>query len=91
LINFTSALTSSEDHGRRHVAPLIEVDGIFLKSTLKGQLLAAIGNKMYQIAWDIVQVENEKKWLWFIQMVKSDFDLKDRDGFIIITSDRPKV
>jgi len=35
-------------------------------------------------------VENEKKWLWFIQMVKSDFDLKDRDGFII-TSDRPKV
>ncbi|KAG7604124.1 Chaperone J-domain superfamily [Arabidopsis thaliana x Arabidopsis arenosa] len=70
LINFTSALTSSEDHGRRHIAPLIGVDGIFLKCTLK--------------------VENEKKWLWFIQMVKSDFDLKDRDGFII-TSDRPKL
>lgn len=51
LINFTSALTSSEDHGRRHIAPLIGVDGIFLKCTLKGQLLAAIGRdactKMY--------------------------------------------
>ncbi|BAB08321.1 unnamed protein product [Arabidopsis thaliana] len=35
LINFTSALTSSEDHGRRHIAPLIGVDGIFLKCTLK--------------------------------------------------------
>lgn len=74
--------------------PLIGVDGTFLKSTLKGQLLAAIGrdacNKMYPIAWAVVQEENEKNWLWFIKMVKSDLDLKDGDGFII-TSDRQKV
>ncbi|KAL1189477.1 hypothetical protein V5N11_022419 [Cardamine amara subsp. amara] len=44
--------------------PIFGIDGCFLKCTLKGQLLAAMGrdnnNGVYPITWAIVDVENEK-------------------------------
>lgn len=75
--------------------PLIGVDGTFLKDDkVKGQLLVALGrdsdNAIYPIAWGVVQVENIDNWTWFVQLLKSDLDLGDGDGYIIV-SDRQKV
>lgn len=54
--------------------PIFGIDGCFLKSTLKGQLLAAVGrdadNGMYPFAWAVVDVENEDNWTWFIRSSK---------------------
>lgn len=79
---------------KAHCRPIFGIDGCFLKSDTKGQLLAAVGrdanNQIYPIAWACVQVEDTESWLWFIQKLKGDLDLRDGDGFTLI-SDRQKV
>ncbi|KAL0719454.1 hypothetical protein Bca4012_068778 [Brassica carinata] len=78
---------------KAHCRPIFGIDGCFLKSDTKGQLLAAVGrdanNQIYPIAWACVQVEDTESWLWFIQKLKGDLDLCDGDGFTLI-SDRQK-
>lgn len=79
---------------KENCRPLIGVDGCFLKSKLKGQLLVAMGrdadNVIYPIAWAVVQVENKDNWLWFARKIKIDLGLNEGDGFIMV-SDRQKV
>ncbi|CAA7055697.1 unnamed protein product [Microthlaspi erraticum] len=73
--------------------PIIGVDGTFLKSTISGQLLVALGrdadNAIYPIAWGIVRVENTDNWLWFMNKIKVDLGLEDGDNYILV-SDRQK-
>ncbi|XP_024013228.1 uncharacterized protein LOC112087550 [Eutrema salsugineum] len=73
--------------------PIFGLDGCFLKCTISGQLLAAVGrdanNQMFPIAWAVVDVENEVNWRWFIEKLKSDLNLQNGDGFTLI-SDRQK-
>ncbi|PWA46523.1 hypothetical protein CTI12_AA507900 [Artemisia annua] len=49
---------------------VIGLDGCFLKGTIKGELLTAIGrdanNQMFPIAWAVINVENKDNWLWFL-------------------------
>nr|GEX16065.1 hypothetical protein [Tanacetum cinerariifolium] len=46
---------------------VIGLDGCFLKHTCRGELLVAMGkdanNQMYPIAWVVVKVEDNEKWL----------------------------
>ncbi|XP_022566389.2 uncharacterized protein LOC106421322 [Brassica napus] len=64
-----------------------------MKSTSKGQLLAAVGrdanNQLYPVAWGIVQVEDADNWKWFIERVKYDLNLQNGLGFTLI-SDKQK-
>ena len=73
--------------------PLIGVDGCFLKSRMKGQLLVALGRDgdkaIYLIAWTVVQVENKVNWLWFVEKIKVDLGLDEGDGYVMV-SDRQK-
>lgn len=59
--------------------PVIGLDGCFLKWELNGDLLSAVGrdadNRMYPIAWAVVQRENKDTWGWFIKRLKADLDL----------------
>ena len=61
---------------------------------MKGQLLCTVGrdgnNKMYPLAWAVVDVENKKNWAWFLRCLKYDLPLGDGDGYTII-SDMQKV
>ncbi|XP_078439280.1 uncharacterized protein LOC144709577 [Wolffia australiana] len=47
---------------------VIGLDGWFLKTELKGQLLSAVGkdgnNQMFPIAWAVVEGENQASWTW---------------------------
>ncbi|XP_048620186.1 uncharacterized protein LOC106408120 [Brassica napus] len=69
--------------------PLIGVDGLFLKSRMKGQLLMALGrdgnNAIYCIAWVVVQVENKVNLLWFVEKIKVDLGLDEGDGYVMVS------
>ncbi|CAE6013168.1 unnamed protein product [Arabidopsis arenosa] len=71
--------------------PLLGIDGCFLKNTVKGQLLVALGrdanNKIYPVAWGVVKVENTENWVWFVKNLKEDLGLGDGEGYIML-SDR---
>ncbi|XP_013619235.1 PREDICTED: uncharacterized protein LOC106325726, partial [Brassica oleracea var. oleracea] len=73
--------------------PIIGLDGAFLKWDIKGQLLAAIGrdgdNRIFPIAWAVVEVENNINWEWFVKHLKEDLGLQDGARFTII-SDKQK-
>lgn len=74
--------------------PIFGIDGCFLKNPTKGQLLAAVGrdanNHIYPLAWAVVNVENKDNWIWFLQKLKKDLDMRNGDGFTLV-SDRQKV
>ncbi|XP_024006589.1 uncharacterized protein LOC112083091 [Eutrema salsugineum] len=78
---------------KQHCRPLIGVDGCFLKTVQKGELFIANGrdadNRIYPIAWAVVQKENTNNWSWFFQKIKADLELGDGDGYVLV-SDRQK-
>nr|GFB41962.1 60S ribosomal protein L34 [Tanacetum cinerariifolium] len=49
---------------------VIGLDGCFLESTCRGELLTAMGrygnNQMFPIAWAVVNIENTDNWKWFL-------------------------
>ncbi|XP_078447622.1 uncharacterized protein LOC144716378 [Wolffia australiana] len=73
--------------------PVIGLDGCFLKTKLKGQLLSAVGrdgnNQMFPIAWVVVEGENQASWTWFISLLMTDLGIVDGYGWTII-SDQQK-
>lgn len=79
---------------RAYCRPIFGIDGCFLKSSRKGQLLAAVGrdanNQIYPLAWAVVHVENTETWVWFLQKLKHDLVLGNGNGFTLV-SDRQKV
>ena len=73
---------------------LIDLDGCFLKGLLKGQLLMVVGkeanNKMFLLAWAIVGTETSERWTCFIELLRSDFCMRDGLGWEVV-SDMQKV
>ncbi|XP_010484982.1 PREDICTED: uncharacterized protein LOC104763290 [Camelina sativa] len=73
--------------------PIIGIAGTFLKHAVKGCLLTAIGhdanNQIYPVAWATVQSENTDNWLWFLNQLKADLNLKDGSDYVVL-SDRCK-
>ena len=73
---------------------VIGLDGCFLKTICKGELLSAVGrdgnNQIYPIAWAVVSVENKDNWSWFMQCLMQDLGIVAGQGLTII-SDQHKV
>ena len=71
--------------GRKRV---IGLDGCFLKTATKGQLLSDVGrdgnNQMFPIAWAVVEGENQDSWTWFIQLLMQDLGISDGLGWTVI-------
>ena len=71
----------------------IGLDGCFLKTEAKGQLLSAVGkdgnNQMFPIVWAVVEGENEDSWSWFIQHLLHNLNISDSNGWTIM-SDQQK-
>ncbi|XP_057792989.1 uncharacterized protein LOC131009591 [Salvia miltiorrhiza] len=81
-------------HGfKKSCRPIIGLDGCFLKTYLGGILLAAVGkdgnNQMFPIAWAVVEVENERCWTWFLEILLQDLAITDGNGWSFI-SDQQK-
>lgn len=74
--------------------PVLGLDGCFLKTVCRGQLLSAVGrdgnNQMYPVAFAVVETESTASWKWFIELLAEDLELGDGHGYTII-SDQQKV
>ncbi|CAI9276504.1 unnamed protein product [Lactuca saligna] len=68
---------------------VIGLDGCFLKGFFKGELLCAIGrdanDKIYPIAWVVVNVENKQNWKWFLELLIDDLHLNLGNGFSLMS------
>ncbi|GJT92873.1 transposase, MuDR, plant [Tanacetum coccineum] len=68
---------------------VIGLDGCFLKTICKGELLSAVGrdvnNQIYPIAWAIVSVKNKDNWTWFMELLINDLGLVSGEGLTIIS------
>ncbi|XP_058784134.1 uncharacterized protein LOC131658902 [Vicia villosa] len=58
--------------------PLIGLDACFLKGDYGGQLIGAIGkdgnNKIYPIAYVVVEAETKDSWMWFLNLLLDDLN-----------------
>lgn len=72
----------------------IGFDGCFLKTQLGGTLLAAVSKdcnqKMYPIAWAVVEKETQDTWKWFMELLFEDLGILDGFGWTFM-SDKQKV
>ena len=89
---FFEALKSGFRYGCRK---FLGLDGCFLKTLVKGELLCAVGrdgdNTMYPVAWAIVETESAASWKWFIERLQDDlYHLGQGNGWTIMT-DQQKV
>ncbi|XP_048615862.1 uncharacterized protein LOC125588518 [Brassica napus] len=70
--------------------PIIGLDGTFLKHSVQGMILTAIGrdpnNQIYPIAWAVVSAENNDNWEWFVHKLKLDLDLGEGENISIISN-----
>ncbi|KAL0403665.1 UNVERIFIED_CONTAM: hypothetical protein Sradi_2007300 [Sesamum radiatum] len=73
--------------------PIIGLDGCFLKSLYRGQLLTAIGrdgnDNIYPIAMAYVEIEKFDSWEWFLKLLLRDIGSAEERGWAFI-SDRQK-
>ncbi|KAK8713009.1 hypothetical protein V6N13_148237 [Hibiscus sabdariffa] len=73
--------------------PFIGVDGCWLKTAQKGELLVAVGrdanNQMFPITWAVVEVECASSWRWFLQKLFTDLEHPIGEG-ITLMSDQQK-
>ncbi|KAK8715226.1 hypothetical protein V6N13_042564 [Hibiscus sabdariffa] len=64
--------------------PFIEVDGCWLKTAKKGELLVVVGrdanNQMFPIAWVVVDVECASSWRWFLKKLFTDLEHPTGEG-----------
>ncbi|CAL1354836.1 unnamed protein product [Linum trigynum] len=57
----------------RGCRPMFALDGCFLKGEVKGMLLSAVGkDRMFPIAWAVVEGESSKTWNWFVSILQQD-------------------
>ncbi|GJU03902.1 (R)-mandelonitrile lyase-like protein [Tanacetum coccineum] len=58
---------------------VIGLDGCFLKTICKGELLSVVGgdgnNQIYPIAWAVIDVENKENWSWFMKCLIDDLGI----------------
>jgi len=74
---------------RKSCRPIIGLDTAFMKWDIKGQMLDAVGRdgdeRIFPIAWVVVDVEDNPNWLWFVQLLKKDLGLEDGADITIIS------
>ncbi|GJX64287.1 retrovirus-related pol polyprotein [Tanacetum coccineum] len=72
---------------------LIGLDGAFMKGNYPGQLLTAVSvdanNRIYPVAYGIVESESKESWTWFLSCLGEDLDMQANSNFTFIT-DRQK-
>ncbi|GJV04332.1 chloroplast stem-loop binding protein of 41 kDa b, chloroplastic [Tanacetum coccineum] len=72
---------------------LLGLDGAFMKGPFPGQVFVAVGldsnNRIYPLAYALVEAETKSSWCWFLQCLGDDIDLRPNLKYTFI-SDRQK-
>ncbi|XP_022897696.1 uncharacterized protein LOC111411393 [Olea europaea var. sylvestris] len=75
-----------------YLRPVIYVDSSHLKGPYKGTLLLATdqdaNKQIYPLAWEIVDVETNRSWTWFLSNLK---ELMEDSDELVFVFDREKV
>lgn len=78
--------------GWPHCRPVISVDATFLKNKYRGMMMIAStldgDNKIFPLAFAIVDSENNASWLWFMTKLREAIGSRDR---LVIVSDRHDI
>lgn len=65
------------------------MDAYFLKGDFGGQLMAAVGmdgnNKIFPIAYSVVEGEIKEYWDWFIKLLLEDSEELNHMAYIFIS------
>ena len=68
--------------------PIIGLDGCFLKTKFKGELLVVLGRdgneQIFHIAWGCVKSETKLNRVWFLTSLKGELELGDESQFTFI-------
>ena len=58
---------------------IIGLDDYFPKGLVKGGIITIMGrdakNKMYHVAWAMVENKNFDSWMWFLNLLETDFEI----------------
>ncbi|GJX54955.1 mutator type transposase [Tanacetum coccineum] len=69
---------------------LFGLDGAFMKGPFLGQVLVAVGldlnNRIYPLAYALVEAECKSSWCWFLQYLGDDIDLHPNLNFTFISN-----
>ncbi|KAH1063398.1 hypothetical protein J1N35_028385 [Gossypium stocksii] len=76
-------LEACKDGYRAGCRRIVSLDGCFLKGYYGGYLLAAVridaNNGIYPLAYAAVESENQALWLWFLELLAIDLEIKLTD------------
>ncbi|CAL1389629.1 unnamed protein product [Linum trigynum] len=68
--------------------PIFSLDGAFLKGEVNGMILSVVAkdgdNRMYPIAWAVVEGENLDSWGWFISVLQEELVTGDGKGWTVV-------
>ncbi|GJW55707.1 heat stress transcription factor B-4-like protein [Tanacetum coccineum] len=72
---------------------LLGLDGASIKGSFPDQVLVAVGldsnNRIYPLAYALVEAKSKSSWCWFLQCLGDDIDLHPNSNFTFI-NDRQK-
>ncbi|CAL2256916.1 unnamed protein product [Prunus armeniaca] len=70
--------------------PFIGLDACHLKGVYGGQLLTAVGidpnNKIWVLAYAVVEMGTRESWTWFIDLLAKDVDIVNSHGWAFISN-----
>ncbi|KAM5570015.1 hypothetical protein ABKV19_017171 [Rosa sericea] len=73
---------------------VIGLDGAHLKSAFGGQLLTAVGldanNTSWVVSYAMVEMENKDSWIWFLELLCKDLEIKEDGAGWVFISDKQK-
>ncbi|XP_030942143.1 uncharacterized protein LOC115967226 [Quercus lobata] len=79
--------------GFQHCRPVISIDGTFLYGKYIGTLLIASAwdgdNKLFPLAYAIVEKETDDSWYWFLHCIQ--INVTNREGFCVIFDRHPGI
>ncbi|GJR37923.1 retrotransposon-related protein [Tanacetum coccineum] len=65
---------------RAYRRDMLGLDGAFMKGSFSGQVLVAVGidsnNRIYPLAYALVEAESKSSWWWFLKFLGDDIDLQ---------------
>ena len=83
----------SSIEGFEHYCPVKSIDGTYLYEKYKDTLLIAMGcdgnNKLFPLAFSIIEGENTDSWGWFLACIRNR--VTQRTGICVVSNRHPGI